>query len=331
MPGSNGSGRRTPRVGLVLGGGGVAGLAFHAGTLAALHHDTGWDPSIADIVIGTSAGSIAGAMLRAGISTEDLAAWGSNVGPSTNGHAHRPMLEHFANGRPRVHIRPAWRPQYAHLYRTLVGSRNFSAAAMSMLPHGFLDLSTAVGRVDVFLPEWPDRALWVTAVRLADGRRTVFDGTVSDGEQPVKPHEAVAASCAIPFLTRPVEVDGRNYIDGGVHSPTNADLLCGADVDVAVVLAPMAGKLPPKRVSGPHDMIRRSANRRLAQECQVLRDAGVEVHTLVPDARTLVAMGVNSLDRRRAPAVLREAFLATGAQLTPALRASLGGRASVVA
>ncbi|HEY3483993.1 MAG TPA: patatin-like phospholipase family protein, partial [Ilumatobacteraceae bacterium] len=150
------------RVGLVLGGGGVAGLAFHAGTLAALHHDTGWDPATADIVVGTSAGSIAGCILRAGISTEDLAAWGSNVSPSAEGQAaHRPMLDHFSAGRPRVQLRPSWRPRHAHLYRTLLGSRNFSAAAMSVLPHGFLDLAPAVRRVDVMLPTWPDRPLWL--------------------------------------------------------------------------------------------------------------------------------------------------------------------------
>ena len=264
-------------------------------------------------------------MLRAGVSTEDLAAWGSNVAPSTNGLAHRPMLDRFAAGRPRLQLRPSWRPQHAHLYRTLVGSRSFSAAAMSVLPHGVLDLSTAVGRVDVMLPAWPERPLWLTAVRLASGRRVVFDGT-----RGVQPHQAVAASCAIPFLSRPVDIDGRAHIDGGVHSPTNADLLCGADVDVAIVLAPMAG-WGRSRAGGPHDLIRRSATRHLARECELLRDAGIEVHTLVPDRRTSAAMGLNSLDRRRAPAILREAFLATGAQLSPEMRRSVGCRDSVVA
>ena len=54
------------RIGLVLGAGGVIGHAFHAGVLAALADDTGWDPRRADVIVGTSAGSIAGALLRAG-------------------------------------------------------------------------------------------------------------------------------------------------------------------------------------------------------------------------------------------------------------------------
>ena len=64
----------TPRVGLVLGAGGVAGGAFHAGVLAALHEATGWDPRHAGVLVGTSAGSIAAASLRAGLSCADMLA-----------------------------------------------------------------------------------------------------------------------------------------------------------------------------------------------------------------------------------------------------------------
>jgi len=63
-----------PRVGLVLGGGGVAGAAYHAGALAAIEYDLGWDPQTADIVVGTSAGSPTGALLRLGVAASDLAA-----------------------------------------------------------------------------------------------------------------------------------------------------------------------------------------------------------------------------------------------------------------
>ena len=61
--------------GSVLGGaGGVAGGAFHAGVLAALEEATGWDPRRARLVVGTSAGSISGAALRAGLSAPDMLA-----------------------------------------------------------------------------------------------------------------------------------------------------------------------------------------------------------------------------------------------------------------
>src|SRR5205085_3550651 len=64
----------TPRIGLVLGAGGAVGHAFHSGVLAALSDVTGWDARDADVIVGTSAGSVVGALLRAGLSGTDLAA-----------------------------------------------------------------------------------------------------------------------------------------------------------------------------------------------------------------------------------------------------------------
>src|SRR4051794_21330801 len=66
-------------VGLVLGAGGATGAAFHAGTLLALQHDLGWTPDSAEIIVGSSAGSIVGGLLRAGLTTDDLSAWGTSA------------------------------------------------------------------------------------------------------------------------------------------------------------------------------------------------------------------------------------------------------------
>ena len=77
----------TPRVGLVLGAGGVAGGAFHAGVLAALHEATGWDPRHAGVLVGTSAGSIAAASLRAGLSCADMLARAQDLPLSAEGRA----------------------------------------------------------------------------------------------------------------------------------------------------------------------------------------------------------------------------------------------------
>src|SRR3954454_20457205 len=63
-----------PRIGLVLGAGGEVGHAFHAGVLAALADVTGWDARDAEVVVGTSAGSLVGALVRAGVSGSDLVA-----------------------------------------------------------------------------------------------------------------------------------------------------------------------------------------------------------------------------------------------------------------
>ncbi|HAS11884.1 MAG TPA: hypothetical protein DCS55_15415, partial [Acidimicrobiaceae bacterium] len=62
----------TLRTALVLGAGGTVGMAYHAGVLRALEEVGGIRPDDADLVIGTSAGSMVGAMLRSGLTTEDL-------------------------------------------------------------------------------------------------------------------------------------------------------------------------------------------------------------------------------------------------------------------
>src|SRR5262249_58588118 len=71
----------------------------------------------------------------------------------------------------------------------------------------------------LFGAEWPDRDLWLTAVRLRDGQRVVFG---RDGAPRAHVADAVAASCAIPSFFAPVEIGGITYVDGGAHSPPNA-------------------------------------------------------------------------------------------------------------
>src|SRR5215212_7186801 len=86
-----------PRVGLVLGAGGVVGQAYHAGVLAALELDLGWDPRTADVIVGSSAGSVTGTALRLGVPAHDLAAW-SVEGPISDEGA--PVLEAFGADPP---------------------------------------------------------------------------------------------------------------------------------------------------------------------------------------------------------------------------------------
>src|SRR5580704_14584076 len=61
-----------PRRGLVLGGGGVLGAAWMIGALSALSDARGWDPRQADVIVGTSAGSVLAAMIGSGIGGDSL-------------------------------------------------------------------------------------------------------------------------------------------------------------------------------------------------------------------------------------------------------------------
>jgi NTE family protein len=311
------------RVGLVLGAGGATGAAFHAGTLLALHHDIGWNPNSADVIVGSSAGSIVGGLLRAGLSTDDLAAWGTRVEALLPGRDTRRTLDQvrdaghqFAPSLPRPQL-----PSPSHWRALLPSSRlRLHTALLTLLPDGWIDAGQNLERVGQLLDEWPPDELWVTSVRLSDARRVVFGRDDID----ITPAQAIAASCAIPGMYTPVTVGSDRYIDGGTHSPTNADLLLDAGVETAVILSPMSAQ-QRTLLGRPDALLRMMCRRRLRAECEQLVRAGVHVHVFEPDASTLESMGTNALAHSRAPRVIRDAFLAAGARIavTPDLSAAL--------
>ena len=128
--------------------------------------------------------------------------------------------------------------------------------------------------------------------------------------------EAVAASCAIPVLMRPVRIGDHRYVDGGVKSATHADVLVGADLDLVIVLSPMghvAGRNPLRTV----------AHRRVRREITLLERAGMAVQLISPDGHTASTMGFNMMDRARTGSVMRHAFLGATAQLDSSAAAVL--------
>ncbi len=300
-------------IGLVLGAGGATGAAFHAGTLLALQPDLGWNPNSAKVIVGSSAGSIVGGLLRAGLTTDDLSAWGTSADALPTGRTSRVLLDELraaphrlAPSVPRPRI-----PSTAMLRALLHPSRlRMHTAALALVPDGWIDAATSLQRLGSLLDQWPDNPLWVAAVRASDARRVVFgrDDTAAT------PGQAIAASCAIPGLFTPVTIDGNRYIDGGAHSPTNADLLVDADIDTAVVISPMSGE---NRALGrrPDHRLRAVFRRRLRTECETLMRAGIDVHIFEPDRGTLTTMGINALSNGRTPQVVRDSFLAAGAHI----------------
>lgn len=300
-----------PRIGLALGAGGVAGHAFHAGVLAALEEATGWDAREADVVVGTSAGSVVGALLRAGVTPGDIAAGSTGEALSPEGEA----LRLRAGPRPGIPSRP---PPRTGRFPAMAAPGLFVRAALrpfrptrpgvlaaAALPAGRVPTELVASALrGLFDARWPERALWVVAVRLDQGRRVVFG---REGAPPVEVPDAVAASCAIPGFFEPVVVEGVRYVDGGAHSLTNADLLARRGLDLVVVSSPMSVAGSGLRLGRLDAPARRLARLALAREVGRIRRNGTPVLVLQPTADVLGAMGMNAMDPSQRADVTRAA------------------------
>ena len=302
------------KVGLVLGGGGVVGQAYHAGVLSALEHDVGWDPREADVIVGTSAGAIVGTLLRGGVAPSDLAAWTVKAPLAMQSDMLVQLfgeeMPHLAPMGLRHVLRPLHLPSQAMVRRALLRPWKFrpSAALLTLLAPGTIDVVEHLAPLrEIEITGWPERDLWIPAVRRADGRRVVF-GRPGSPAAPL--HLAVAATSAVPGYFAPVHIDGRAYVDGGAHSSTNAAVLAGRGLDLVVVVSPMTGPSPPTGVNG---LIRRHAARRLGREVRALRGAGLDVVVFEPGAGEVAAMGRDLLSHDPVNEVVQTAFIAAGA------------------
>jgi NTE family protein len=304
------------RVGLVLGGGGVVGQAYHSGVLAVLEHDFGWDPRSADMIVGTSAGSITGTLLRLGVSAEDLAAWTVKAPLSGDDVVLRQMAEatipELAPFRPLELLRRPLRLPGRHMVaRALTRPLQFRpmAAGMALMAPGRHDILEQLAALrELERPEWPQPDLWICAVRRRDGRRVVF-GRPGSPEAPI--HRAIGASCAVPGYFAPVQIGRHSYVDGGVHSPTNAAVLRGQGLDTVVVIAPMSG--PAGWRPGIFPAARRYAERLLQREVRALQAEGIRTVVFSPGPGEQQVMGTDMMSRRRLDEVIQQSFLTAGA------------------
>jgi NTE family protein len=217
------------RTALVLGGGGITGIAWEIGLLAGLA-EAGVDLSGADLVVGTSAGSVVGAQITCGAALETL--YERQLEPPTQERVARMTRGNLA--------RYAWAMLTSRghdvEFRRRVGALALAAEKAGLTP-------TEQERLDVIgsrlvSTQWPERKLVITAVDAETGEFRTFD---RDSGVPLL--QAVAASCAVPGVYPPVTIDGRRCVDGGMRSAANADL--AHDHDRVVVLAPIPRGVGP--------------------------------------------------------------------------------------
>jgi len=217
------------RTALVLGGGGITGIAWEIGVLAGLA-EAGTDLTGADLVVGTSAGSVVGAQVTSGVAIEEM--YGRQLEPATAETAARLNRATFAQF--------AWAMLRSRgkdvEFRRRVGALALAAEKAGATPSEQERLDIIGARLAG--AQWPERDLVITAVDAATGEFRAFD---RDAGIPLL--QAVAASCAVPGVYPPVTIDGQRYIDGGMRSACNADL--AHDYDRLVVLAPIPRGVGP--------------------------------------------------------------------------------------
>jgi NTE family protein len=147
-----------------------------------------------------------------------------------------------------------------------------------------------------------DGRLRVVAVERASGRRVVFG---RPGAPPTTVGQAVAASCTVPWLFEPVRIGDRDYVDGGVWSPTNLDV-APAWRDTQVLCLHPAAAAPS--YNSLLDLARTVARSPVSLEELALRRRGAEVQTIVPDLECAAAIGADPMDREPRARVLAAAY-----------------------
>ena len=287
---------------VVLGAGGTLGIQWLRGVCAGLE-DAGLDLREAEYFVGTSAGSVVAALLAAGRSLRDarppaLASDATEAAQTAGG-----VLE-FAARLTAAATAPFAPAALAVRRRTapLRGAVLLAAPRKRPVPHA---LRRHLEAVDARF----DGRLRIAAVDRKSGKRVMFGS-------PKAPAASVAdasmASCAIPWVFAPVEIGGREYVDGGVWSPSNADAIPAGRGAEVLCLLPL---LSPRGGGAPARALRAASQTMAFAEVGALRARGARVRVVAPDAASSAAIGPNVMAGRRRQGVYASGF-AQGHALT---------------
>jgi NTE family protein len=278
---------------LVLGGGGALGISWETGLLAGLER-SGVDVARADLLVGTSAGSVVAAQIAQGHSLDELIARHMEARPD----GIEANMEFDLQNLMTIFQKWAALPEVTQEACADIGKMALASKTVSEERW----VTTFEELVD---PEWSGRNLLLTAVDAESGEFRAWSR--DDG---INIRRAVASSCAVPGMFPCVEFKGRRYQDGGVRSGTSADLAAG--YDTVLIVAPIGAR---------GDSIDPLLGRITRAEAEALRASGVQAELVFPDENSLEAMGFNRMDGTRRPITV-EAGLAQGRALAARLEAA---------
>jgi NTE family protein len=304
---------------LVLASGGTLGEAWMSGVLAGIEDASGHDFRSTESFVGTSAGSLVAAALVAGQRPRRPRAGGGlpALGPGTTADdvssAQASSLGAARTSLPRAVLANVGREalRLAGVAATpmapvalSVGSSGTTAVRAALLgraPGSDRSLTRIHDGVSATGARFDGRLRVVTVDR-ANGRRVVFG---APGAPDATVAEAVQASCSVPWIFAPVQIDGREYVDGGVWSNTNLDIAPAGRLTQVLCLNPILSL--DIALASPFGMLRALAGSTAAVETLALRSRGARVRMIGPAQIIARVMAPDLMDTR-----LREDVLAGG-------------------
>ena len=295
------------RLGLVLGGGGLVGMGYHAGALKALD-EWGLDVKAADLMVGTSAGSImASYMAAADWTPTDFYNYAHGKHPDVQKDPADPKdqlrrvftpLSSSSAERVRRSVGSMFAVASSRGYVKKLGGGQPAQSLRKAFPAGIYSTEETRRRFEEDLPrEWPERKLYICAVDLYTGERVAFG-------HPAAPEatlpEAVLASTSIPGVFPPVRIGDHQYVDGGVSSATSLDLATDNGCELILCIAPLGYRndglvsaRDPKMWSAM--FVRSLFARSLRREVNSARERGSQVLVIRPWVSNLKMHGTNSM------------------------------------
>jgi NTE family protein len=241
---------RRSRTALVLGGGGFTGGVYEIGALRALDLlAVNRTVNQFDVYVGTSAGSFVAALTANGVTPEEMMRVVNQQVPTPfrdvdRGTLMRPNALEFAQSAALLPLRMLGLTRNVLTQLRATSAIDLAVGLAEALPSGLYDGRGIEEYMGAVLSD-PDRAndfrlleneLYLTATDLDTCERIVL-GEGDWDDVPIS--RAVAASTALPMVYKPVQIKGRDLVDGGLRSTTNVDIAVQAGAKFVVVVNPL--------------------------------------------------------------------------------------------
>lgn len=275
---------------LVLGAGGTLGIAWLRGIVTGISEATGLDLRGCEYFVGTSAGAFVAAQLAAGKSLEDPGVVHDAAVEAGDAEPPSPVRKAAVSGA-RV-AAAATAPFVPLALRATRAPGELARAAILRTAKTGRAGDLQLGRYLAGLGSFDGRLRLATVDR-ATGKRVMF-GAPRAPEASVA--DAVRASCSVPWMFAPVQIGGREYVDGGVWSMSNLDAAPARRGAEILALLPTFGR---GAGGGVASLLRAAGQAAGLAELQVLRTRGAQTRVVAPDAGAIAAIGPNLRDPGR--------------------------------